>query len=207
MLPDYTELSCLERCEREWAYRFGARLGSARLDASASFGALVHALVRCLYEPALSEGELPALGSDERKAHLTLEYAYAIRDLYRDLYFPLGDWELVLNERYLESARLGYCGIVDRVVRWRGDGKLYVSDLKTTGLYLSDAWLGSFAHSAQMAGYLDLAEEAPREPLAGLFGDAIHFNRKGGPQKNDFIRHGPLLYPPGFSPELAPDTP
>ena len=86
---------------------------------------------------------LPPLGSDERKPHLTLDYAYALRDMYRELYFPLGDWELVLNERYLESARLGSCGIVDRVVRWAGDGRLYVSDLKTTGLYISDAWLGS----------------------------------------------------------------
>src|SRR5207302_2153779 len=101
-------------------------------------------------------------------------------------------WELVLNERYLESARLGYCGIVDRVVRWKGDGKLYVSDLKTTGLYLSDAWLGSFGHSAQMAGYLDLAEEALGEPLAGVFVDAIHLNRKGVPKREDFMRHGPL---------------
>src|SRR2546429_350288 len=145
-------------------------------------GALALSATCALLRYAFGKRELAPHGSDERKPHLTLEYAYAIRDLYRDLYFPLGDWELVLNERYLESARLGYCGIVDRVVRWRGYGKLYVSDLKTTGLYLSDAWPRSFAHSARIAGYLDLAEEALGEPLAGVFVDAIHLNRKGVPK-------------------------
>src|SRR2546430_7453494 len=107
--PDYTELACLERCEREHSYRYVQHFGSARPDASASFGVLVHALVRHLYDPSgfdkTTGRALPALGSDERKPHLTLEYAYALRDVYRELYFPLVEWELVLNERYLESAR------------------------------------------------------------------------------------------------------
>src|SRR5213080_3462696 len=201
---DHTQLACAERCEREFVYRYVQHWRSARLDASASFGQLVHDLVRQLYlGSAISDA--PALGSallDERKPHLTPAYATAIARMYASLYFPLTEWTLVFNERYLESARLGSCGIVDRVVRWQGDGKLYVSDLKTTGLYISDAWLSSFAHSAQMAGYLDLAEEALGEPLAGVWVDAIHVNRKGKPERKDFIRHGPLEYPLGLRDEL-----
>src|SRR5207302_1306577 len=202
---DHTQLACAERCEREFVYRYVQHWRSARLDASASFGQLVHDLVRQLYlGSAISD--VPALGSallDERKPHLTPAYATAIARMYASLYFPLTEWTLVLNERYLESARLGSCGIVDRVVRWQGDGKLYVSDLKTTGLYISDAWLGSFAHSAQLAGYMDLVEEACGEPVAGAWVDAIHLNRKGIPVRDDFVRHGPLVYTAGVRAELG----
>src|SRR5256712_10769037 len=46
-------------------------------------------------------------------------------------------FDLVLNEHYLEHPERSLCGIVDRVVRSKADGQLYVMDLKTTGLYLS----------------------------------------------------------------------
>src|SRR5438552_3292062 len=128
---DYTQLNCAERCEREYVYRYVQHLGSARPDASAHFGQVVHAAVRALYAGIASVAAIllawgspdnvPDVLDPERKPHLTRAYAERIAAMYAELYLPLKEWELVANERYLESSALGSCGIVDRVLRWHGD--------------------------------------------------------------------------------------
>src|SRR2546430_2168506 len=99
--PDYTELACLERCEREHSYRYVQHLGSARPDASAHFGQMVHLAVKRVYEgksvcDALLLAWPPHGGpvDPERKPHLTLGYAEQIAYTYQELYFPLVEWEL-----------------------------------------------------------------------------------------------------------------
>ena len=110
-------------------------------------------------------------------------------------------FDLVLNEHYLEHPERSLCGIVDRVVRSKADGQLYVMDLKTTGLYLSQAWFEQWRHSLQAVIYMDLVEHhyAPfghsdAAHVAGFWVDAIHVNRRGYPKPEDFMRVGPFAY-------------
>src|SRR5207245_425770 len=118
-----------------------------------------------------------------------------IVEMYTAQHFPSKQFEMVLNEHYLELPERALCGIVDRVVRSKADGQLYVMDLKTTGLYLSQAWFEQWRHSLQAAIYLDLVEHtlgdsagievpapAPAVPVAGFWVDAIHVNRRGYPK-------------------------
>src|SRR5256712_2833911 len=208
-LFDFTQLDCLARCEAEYGYRYQQRLARAEPDASAFFGQVVHVGVRNLFagthEPdGLAEtwGEFVA---PPKKAHLTLRYAQEIVEMYAAQHFPSKQFDLVLNEHYLEQPERSLCGIVDRVVRSKADGQFYVMDLKTTGLYLSQAWFEQWRHSLQAAIYLDLVEQhyAPFEHsdaacVAGFWVDAIHVNRRGYPKPEDFMRVGPF----GYSREL-----
>lgn len=115
-------------------------------------------------------------------------------------------FSLVLNERYLEQPERSLCGIVDRVVRSKQDGQLYVMDLKTTGLYLSSAWFEQWRHSLQAAIYLDLVDhmfpDEEHEVVAGFWVDAIHLDRRGYPKREDFMRVGPFPYSAELRAEL-----
>jgi hypothetical protein len=120
-------------------------------------------------------------------------------------------FELVLNEHYLEAPERSLCGIVDRVVRNKNDGQLYVCDLKTTGLSLSQAWFEQWRHSLQAAIYLDLVEhhfakfvesKVAAQPVAGFWVDAIHLDRRGYPKRENFMRVGPFPYSAALREEL-----
>src|SRR5512147_1444366 len=145
-LYDYTALSCLLQCEAEWDFRHRQGLTRPHADVSALFGQAVHAGVRALFDGAPKEVVTDAVASSwgefvapEKKAHLNLAYAQAVVEMYADTHFGsnAAPFEMVLNEHYLEWPERSLCGIVDRVVRSKQDGQLYVMDLKTTGLYLS----------------------------------------------------------------------
>jgi len=148
----------------------------------------------------------------EEKEYRTLEYARDIVAAYSVAYAPsTWDFTLVMNERYLEDAT--ECGIVDRVVRRKADGQLYVLDLKTTGLWVSNlAWQEQWRHSQQAARYLKLVEHYFQEQweshefaetrVAGFWCDAIHVNRRGYPKADDFVRVGPFSYSSALRAEL-----
>jgi len=168
--------------------------------------------------------------ASEKKPYLTLQYAHEVVKMYAKIYGVGGreadaldrvtgtdsgvhtqpvtssPFSLVLNEHYLEWPERSLCGIVDRVVRSRVDGQFYVMDLKTTGLYLSQAWFEQWRHSLQAAIYLDLVERAlfdqSAEPVAGFWVDAIHVDRRGYPKPEDFMRVGPFGYSPALRSEL-----
>src|SRR2546422_118590 len=190
-LYDFTALDCLARCEAEHGYRYQQHLARAEPDASAFFGQVVHVGVRNLFAGTHEPDGLAQAWGDfvapPKKAHLTLKYAQEIVEMYAEQYGlgqakeldtpvhnatsalsarrePAQSFDLVLNEHYLEHPKRSLCGIVDRVVRSKADGQLYVMDLKTTGLYLSQAWFEQWRHSLQAAIYLDLVEhELARE--------------------------------------------
>jgi hypothetical protein len=174
-LYDYTSLSALLSCEQEWDYRYRQHLARPTPEVSPLFGQAVHAGVRALFDGAPKETVSDAVASawgdfvaPEKKAHLNLAYAQAVVEQYREAYFGsnAAPFELVLNERYLEWPERSLCGIVDRVVRSKQDGQLYVMDLKTTGLYLGQAWFEQWRHSLQAAIYLDLVEHELTVALA-----------------------------------------
>src|SRR3989449_5918438 len=206
-LYDFTALDCLARCEAEHGYRYQQHLARAEPDASAFFGQVVHVGVRNLFAGTHEPDGLAQAWGDfvapPKEAHLTLRYAQEIVEMYAAQHFPSKQFELVLNEQYLEHPERSLCGIVDRVVRSKADGQLYVMDLKTTGLYLSQAWFEQWRHSLQAAIYLDLVEhyleqegmrhhDVPK--VAGFWVDAIHVNRRGYPKPEDFMRVGPFSY-------------
>jgi hypothetical protein len=214
-LYDFTQLSCLGQCEEEFVNRYLRHLARPEPDASAHFGMAVHAGVRALFDGLPQEAVEDAVtvawaGADfsanEKKAHLTLTYAQAVVGAYHENYFSkLQPFEMVMNEQYLEWPERLLCGIVDRVVRSKADGQLYVMDLKTTGLYLGQAWFEQWRHSLQAAIYLDLVERqldfiSPYETVtvsnhvAGFMVDAIHIDRRGVPRATDFVRAGPFAY-------------
>src|SRR3989449_9744236 len=185
-LYDFTQLDALARCEAEHGYRYQQHLARAEPDASAFFGQIVHVGVRNLFAGTHeSDGLAQAWGefvAPPKKAHLTLRYAQEIVEMYAAQHFPSKQFELVLNEHYLEYPERSLCGIVDRVVRSKADGQLYVMDLKTTGLYLSQAWFEQWRHSLQAAIYLDLVEHA----LCGAANYRIP-QSAGDPQSGGYI--------------------
>lgn len=224
-LIDHTLLDAAERCEVEAFYRYAQHLDSGRPSAAPLFGQAVHAGVRAFYETpfdtvAILAAVETAWGTAEfdPKEYRTIDYAKAIVAAYAVEYPPSKwDFELVMNERYLEDAT--ECGIVDRVVRRKLDGQLYVLDLKTTGLYLGPAWQEQWRHSQQAARYLklvewDLAKDARawavggspganRPSVTGFWCDAIHVNKRHYPKSEDFVRVGPFPYSEALRAELT----
>jgi len=211
-LYDFTSLDCLARCPEEWYRRFVQHLAKPEPDASALFGQIVHVGVRSLFEGAppevVNEQMLVAWGDfvpPSKKAYLMLAYAQNMVNGYREAYFgkdAIQPFEPVLNEHYLEWPERQLCGIVDRVVRAKVDGQLYVMDLKTTGLYLSEAWLTQWRHSLQAAIYLDLVEHELGKPIAGFWVDVVHVNKRSYAKPSDFMRVGPFAYSPEVRAEL-----
>lgn len=215
-LYDFTSLDALARCEQEWSYHYQQHLASPTPDASAHFGMAVHAGVRALFDdlPAGTyEDEKDALFAvseawadgcaNAKKPYLTLKYAHEVVKMYATQHMPNKQFELVMNEHYLAFPERYLDGIVDRVVRSKADEQLYVMDLKTTGLYLSQAWFEQWRHSLQAAIYLDLVEHELEAPLvAGFWADAIHVDRRGYPKPEDFMRVGPFLYSDSLRQEL-----
>ena len=221
-LIDHTLLDTAERCEVEALFRYRDNLDSGRPSAAPLFGQAVHAGVRQFYEEPYNTPKMLAavekawgaatFGSDEYR---TLDYARAVVAAYAVEYPPSKwDFELVMNERYLENAETGECGIVDRVVRRKADGQLYVLDLKTTGLWLGPAWQEQWRHSQQAARYLDLVEHhlfdvdrqdgelQPPQKVAGFWCDAIHIQKRAYPKPEDFVRAGPFAYSDELRAEL-----
>jgi len=223
-LYDFTSLSALLQCEQEWTYRYQQHLARPTADVSPHFGTAVHVGVRALFDGQPQEAVADAVSASwgdfvapDKKAHLNLSYAQQVVEMYGEVYglggaqqvatvgpglggathlpaSPASPFELVLNEHYLEAPERSLCGIVDRVVRSKQDGALYVMDLKTTGLYLGQAWFEQWRHSLQAAIYLDLVELKLAQPVAGFWVDAVHLDRRGYPKREDFMRVGPFPY-------------
>jgi len=219
MLFDHTLVDTFERCETEGAFRFRDHLEPGTPDAARLFGQAVHAGVRQFYEQPYNTPAM--LGAVERvwngatfgpREYRTLTYALNLVATYATQYPPSKwDFEVVLNERYMENTVTGECGIVDRVVRRKTDGALFVRDLKTTGLYLSPAWQEQWRHSQQAARYLDLVEHTlvaeaflveNEETVSGFLCDAIHLDRRGYAKPDDFTVVGPFYYSAALRDEL-----
>lgn len=211
-LYDFTSLSNLLVCETEWDYRYRQHLARPTPDVSAHFGQVVHAGVRALFAgedgPAAASTAWGAFVAPPKKAHLNLAYAQNVVEQYAASYFGenAAPFELVMNERYLEQEERSLCGIVDRVVRSKQDGALYVIDLKSTGLFLNGAWFEQWRHSLQAAIYLDLVEHALAQPVAGFWVDAIHLDRRGHAKREDFMRVGPFPYSEALRAELRTEV-
>jgi len=209
MLADHTLLDTFERCEQEAVYRFRDHLEPAAPEPARLFGQAVHAGIRQFYE--LPYNTPAMLGAVERawggapfgpENWRTLEYALRIVEAYA-VEYPASKWdfEVLMNERYLEDAH--ECGIVDRVVRRKADGLLYVLDLKTTGWWPSPAWQEQWRHSQQAARYLKLVENNLDVNVAGFWCDAIYVARRGTTKPEDFVRVGPFAYSADLRAELA----
>lgn len=160
----------------------------------------LHQLICPAAQPATPGAACTCLTIFPDKPHLTLGYAHAILELYPKVW-PLEQVEVVLNETFVEADD-GYSGTPDRVIRWPANGRLYLHDTKTTGLYMSDAWMQQWAHKAQIAGYLDLVEPLLKEEVVGVVVDAIHLDKRGYPKPSDFRRTPPLDYSPALRTEL-----
>lgn len=127
--------------------------------------------------------------------HRTPELAAAIVRVYASLYGNAASrgYDVVMNERYLASGQ--ECGIVDRVVRRRADGLLYVLDLKTSSWAPNKGYWRQWSNSQQAAIYLDLVADAYGEQPAGFWCDHIFVSgRKAGPEPGDFMQFGPVTY-------------
>lgn len=174
-LWDHTAIDALERCEEEFVQRYVLNRAPPIPDPSPLFGQAIHAGVRALYDgvPTRDAAEMAAIvwrgvvaglgdaapAFAARKPHFTPEYAGAIVTMYpQAIPIPQAGAGLLMNERYLEWPEAGICGIVDRVIE-HADGRIFVHDLKTTGLYVGDKWARQWAHNLQTGSfYLDLAE-------------------------------------------------
>lgn len=219
-LLDNTLLETAERCEVEAVLRFGQHLDSGRPSAALTLGKAVHAGVRAFYDrPFDTDAMVRAVTAEWADADFgdkewrSVEYATQIVVMYADVYKPSSwDFELVMNERYLEDET--ECGIVDRLVRRKSDGQLLVHDLKTSGWYPSPKWQEQWRHSQQAARYLKLAEhhlwvcgardgdlDGP-ERIAGFVCDAIYTNKRGYPKPEDFVHVGPFSYSSALRAEL-----
>lgn len=213
-LYDFTALDTLERCEEEFVRRYVQHLQSTKLNPSTTFGSAVHAGVKELrggksvaeaqaatllaWPAALGGGESPDL---KYKAHLNAQRAMEVVEAYAQAGHT-AQFQVMHNEQYLGDEASGYCGIVDEVSLHVPSKQVVVADLKTTGLYVSNSWTQQFAHSAQVAGYLDLAETVLGVQCDTFWLDAVHVDSRRGPRKEDFFRIGPFTYNPQLRVEL-----
>ena len=114
-------------------------------------------------------------------------------------------FEVVRNESYVEgefsapvggfNERFGWCGILDRKVRFP-DGSEYICDTKTTGAWLSRDFFAALDLDVQLPGYVGL-ELVNGRRCDGYIVDAVHVDtraQKVDPAR-DFVRHGPVNVP------------
>src|SRR5256712_13306609 len=89
-LFDFTQLDAIARCEAEHGYRYQQHLARAEPDASAFFGQVVHVGVRNLFAGTHEPDGLAETWGDfvapPKKAHLTLQYAQRIVEMYAEQY-------------------------------------------------------------------------------------------------------------------------
>ena len=217
-LFDPTTYELIARCEQEFVERDVHGITVPGDSPVLLLGGAVHAGLRALYDGKPTEAALacvreawgsnpPVFLSPRSKKghdHRTLEYAEQIVGMYPEVY-PLGaqPFEVVENERYLEVGE--ECGIVDRLVRSKHDGQLYVMDTKSTSLFPGDAFAAQWEHNLQMATYLDLAEAHTTEKLAGVWMDVIYVSTRGYVKTGsdgDYHRYGPYTYSEPLRAEL-----
>lgn len=96
-----------------------------------------------------------------------------------------------------------FCGIVDAAVRFT-DASEYVTDLKSTGAYLNDAWETTARLGDQFVGYVAM-RRANGARCDGFFVDGIHMKdarpKKDGSlsvpsvSEDDMVRVGPVSVP------------
>lgn len=202
---DHTQLEALQRCDTEYVYRHVRHLSGTQDSRPAYFGQVMHAGVKALYDSGDAEAAVaacaaywqqtpPHFGAEGPKPDFrTLPLAQAIVRLYAKAYGGAAAYTVVLNERYLEHEEDS--GIVDRVVRSHADGLLYVLDLKTSSWAASGAYWRQWSNSQQAAIYLDLAEHALGEGVAGFWCDHVFVSgRKDGPKPEDLLQFGPVSY-------------
>ena len=219
-LFDPTTYERLTRCEQEFVESDVHGVAVPGVHPATLLGSAVHAGLRALYDGKSAEeavhsvrgvwGSHPPVFLNPRAKkghdHRTLEYAEQIVRMYREVY-PLDKepYELVLNEQYLELPGQEECGIVDRLVRAKSDGLLYVMDTKTTSLFPGEAYAAQWEHNVQHATYLDLAEAKIGERIAGTWADVIYVSTRGYVKTGsdgDFHRYGPCSYSPELRDEL-----
>lgn len=220
VLFDPSTYELFARCEEEFVERDVHGITVPGVSPATLFGGAVHAGLRALYDGQSADaaaacvreswGENPPVFLSPRAKkghdHRTLEYAEQIVRMYEGVY-PLAKepFELVANERYLENPAQEECGIVDRLVRSKVDGQLYVMDTKTTSLFPGDAYAAQWEHNLQMATYLDLAEAHASEHIAGVWLDVIYVSTRGYVKTGsdgDYHRYGPFTYSPELREEL-----
>ncbi len=209
ILWDHTQWQALTSCEQFWFDRHHRGLNSTGESRAAFFGQAAHHGVKVFYETedagAAASATLeycnkaaPVFG-DENPAkpdHRTVGSAQAIVRLYAARWpKATRDFDMVLNEQYLEDTNTGECCIVDRVVRRHVDGLLYTRELKTSSQGVTPAYLRSWQHHQQVAFQLDLAEKALGESIEGFWLDHVFVaRRKDGPTMEDINHYGPWTY-------------
>lgn len=188
------ELVTLDRCEREWAWRYVHGL-RAPPSAPQQLGQLVHGGVAELYGGGAEWRVVAKLAG----AGL-LEQVEGIVAGYKAQWFD-GDkprgltcvWNEGLVESEFEQA------IPDRCVR-AADGKLYAMDLKTTKMFTTLAWQRHFAHNQQVALQLDTLSHALGERIEGFWLDVVQLGKASGNAR--YERYGPIPYSDALREEL-----
>ena len=196
---DWTTLSCLARCEQEFVFRYVHHLGGPP-TASQLAGLALHAGLKAFFAGEPAEPVVRAVWGAvvfPAKPALTAERLCAILRCYMAANPVERDpWTVEANEQYVEHPSEPWCGILDRRLRRKDDGRLAVMDTKTTSMNLSAAWGAQWAYSGQLALQCDLVEAQTGEPCTEAWVDGIFLSwRKEGPKAEDFQRFGPFPYP------------
>ena len=131
-------------------------------------------------------------GEESKKKYIKIQ-AKAMLDGYHKLYSPtLDNWELVETEMLVSMMicdDVEYRGALDKVIRHKESGQLYVLDHKTTSLDVeegSEFWIEKEL-DPQLVGYKTALEHMMGEN-AGMIYDVIRKHKTAGPKKKKAIR-------------------
>ena len=201
---DATALASLARCEVEHDYRYNLHYASARDEDAPHFGSILHVGRNeyFLHEDAGAalQAMRDAWGAyvPEPGEHRTLELAIAMLAAYATNVGPPSarGFKVIAGEQAITSTTEAYGGVLDALIEINGE--LAVDDLKTTGLGPSDAFAKQYEFSAQIAGYLDLGEEATGKSLNQAWIETWFIPRAKAPDWSKcFKRFGPIYYEAG----------
>jgi len=206
---DATALTAFSRCEQEGDYRYNRHFASARDEDAPHFGAILHTFrneyfLREDADAAVSAAKdawgayTPADGEKR-----TWPLAETMMRAYAEHVGPPSarGFKVLAGEQPISDAASGYGGILDALIEVNGE--LAVDDLKSTGLFPSEAFSRQYEMSNQISGYLDLAEVATGKPVNQAWIEVWSIPRAAKPDwPNCFKRFGPIYYSASLRAEL-----
>ena len=200
---DATALASLARCEAEFEYRYNLHYASARDEDAPHFGAILHVARNeyFLHEDAGAaiQAMRDAWGAyvPQEGEYRTLELAVAMFGAYAVNVGPPSarGFKVLAGEHAITSPTEAYGGVLDALIEVNGE--LCIDDLKTTGLGPSEAFARQYEMSAQVSGYIDLAEEELQRSVSSAWVETWVIPRAKAPDWSKcFKRYGPIYYSP-----------
>ena len=194
-------MASLARCQAEFDYRYNRHLTSARDEDAPHFGAILHVFRNAYFlredADAAVQAAKDAWGNyaPEEGEKRTWALAEAMMRAYADVVGPPSarGFKVLMGEQPISDEAEGYGGILDALIEVNGE--LAVDDLKTTGLYPSEAFARQYELSNQLGGYLDLAERATGKACNQAWVEVWSIPRAAKPDwPNCFKRFGPIYY-------------